>query len=315
MHNFLKGLVSMRKNMAFSIVLVIILSSVGFAQYNSVRPFRCHIYTWDSLANEALIKVAQKYNYNFIQVPFDTLSCNYMTRWMKLAVKRKIKIIPELPFMDAYGTDMRTRTKIPTLELNIGKYGKGITEPSQFGYPSLAPDPLFDNWWNRLLDSLNAATVAAKCTLQYVNIDHGEICERASILIGGGVADRRFSASKYDTAYVDSLVRKGDSAQTAIGKLLINEIFRRMSSVSTRIHTLSNPKVIIYADAFDPQANGRDSAQTCLSNPVGTLVQTQMSWPTTSASVLTSPAAFKDTLYTNKVYLPSFLVTDRKSVV
>ena len=318
----------MRNKMAVCFLMLINLSTICFDQNDTgIRIFRYNGLDTSNSTKLRIINLAKAGHYNYIQVPFycfyangnGTADGSKMRSWMDSANRYKIKLIPEIPCVSA-STDTIYYSYLPraawsTLygqgHLNIGKFNK--TDPlgvRGYGYPSLASDPTYDSLWVHMIDTLNQASKDTKCTLRYVHILHDEIAENQNILIGGGVFDRMLSLSKFDTAYINARLRAGDSAQTAVGNLLISEIYRRAVTCNS---IFCHPKTIIYSDAFDPQFNGKDSDQTCLSKKVGALVNNQMGVgiknPTTDSNMaMTIPTSHYDTSYTNKVYLPSFLV-------
>jgi hypothetical protein len=105
--------------------------------------------------------------------------------------------------------------------------------------------------------------------LEYVVFTHDEPVSHYQILIANGGPDnsRKIMASTEDRDFIESRILAGDSPQLAFRKIAVNEVLQRIqdleaTSVTITINnvkqtsTLSNTKMIMYADMWDPCANG-----------------------------------------------------------
>lgn len=153
------------------------------------------------------------------------------------------------------------------------------------------PDSAFDKSLSQALDTIKKACEVLQCTISYVHICHDEFTAYSNLLAGGGVSCRKVSASQNDVSYIDSLMSTGYTYDAAFCSLIMAEIYNRIKLIQSKLG--ANVKVLCYADAFDPQANGKDSILTFLSNPI----------------VRKGPinSAFPDTIFSNKIFVPNFL--------
>jgi len=263
------------------IMMLAFLSLVSFPRaatwnaltYNSIR-IAC-LQRGDILGlgeADSFLRRAKNAHYNYVLAPFylqpgDTDDYAVIKRNFILALRRVdafgLRLIPEIQ-MGGVHADHWNNARLWNPNIQMVRF---IASDGRYGCPSLSYDPTGIDWtFTELLGALRDAFKEASVSfpLEFFHVGHNELAYYDWLVAGNCktgkgsgspfCGDRRTwsvaAVSELCTIDCDYINRFTGSKSEAVRRLLVGEVFRRM----TQVRTIFGPrtKLMIFADMWDP---------------------------------------------------------------